>query len=178
PKPKLASTYFSPPEKDQARYIDGMPLGTRGGMRFEHVFPADGEYRMTITELRESGVYTRTLETEHTLVVLLDLEEVFRAKLGGPEDLAFAHREGAAARAEIMQRFADIPLEATAGRHEITITFIERSRAATDGHVRGAASYGGFSITGEERVPRITNGVQLTGPYGETTLSRTPSRAR
>src|SRR5690606_22725999 len=159
-------------------YIDGMPPGTRGGMRFEHVFPADGEYRMTITELLESGVYTRPIETEHTLVVLLDLEEVFRAKLGGPEDLAFVHREGAAARAEIMQRFADIPLKVAAGRHEITITFIERSRAASDGHVRGATAYGGFSIAGEERVPRITGGIQLTGPHGATKLSRTPSRAR
>src|SRR5690606_10204327 len=104
--------------------------------------------------------------------------EVFREKLGGPEDLALVDRGGAPARAEIMQRFADIPVDVSAGKHEITITFVERSRAASDGHVRGASQYGGFSFRGEERVPRITGGVQINGPYGETSLSRTPSRDR
>src|SRR5690606_22894935 len=32
PIPKLASAWFPPPEADQARYIDGLPMGTRGGM--------------------------------------------------------------------------------------------------------------------------------------------------
>ena len=27
-----------------------MPLGSRGGMRFKHYFPADGEYRLSILD--------------------------------------------------------------------------------------------------------------------------------
>src|SRR5690606_24245478 len=49
PKPKVATAYFPPPTEDRRAYLDGMPLGTRGGMRFKHTFPADGEYRLTIT---------------------------------------------------------------------------------------------------------------------------------
>jgi hypothetical protein len=34
PAPKLASAYFPPPGGDQDGYVDGMPLGTRGGTLF------------------------------------------------------------------------------------------------------------------------------------------------
>src|SRR5215471_10881239 len=48
----LVKASFPPPATgDQDRYVDGMPLGTRGGTRFEYTFPADGEYRVTITDL-------------------------------------------------------------------------------------------------------------------------------
>src|SRR5262249_12739790 len=47
PVPKQASTRYPLPPGNQAAHIDGLPLGTRGGMKFRHNFPADGEYRFT-----------------------------------------------------------------------------------------------------------------------------------
>ena len=82
PIPKVASAYFPPPTADQTAYVDGMPLGTRGGTSFTHIFPADGEYRLTIKNLNV-GLYPRSLETVHTLVVLVDREEQFRGNIGG-----------------------------------------------------------------------------------------------
>jgi hypothetical protein len=175
PQPKLASVYFPPPGGDQDGYTDGLPPGTRGGTRFTHPFPADGEYRLTITDL-DVGLYPRSLETEQTVVVLLDRDEVYRAKLGGREDLALVDHGGAPARAEIMKRFAAIPLHVTAGVHEIVVTFIERSRAATDEAIFGFTPYGGFSYQGQMRVPRLIGGVELKGPYSPTGVSRTASR--
>jgi mono/diheme cytochrome c family protein len=175
PTPKLASVYFAPPGGDQDGYTDGLPPGTRGGTRFTHPFPADGEYRLTISDL-DVGLYPRSLETEQTVVVLLDRDEVYRAKLGGREDLALVDHGGAPARAEIMQRFAAIPLHVTAGVHEIVVTFVERSRAATDEAIFGFTPYGGFSYQGQMRVPRLIGGVELKGPYTPTGVSRTASR--
>ncbi len=177
PTPKLTSAYFPPPTDDQDNYVDGMPLGTRGGVRFKQNFLADGEYRINITDL-DVGLYPRSLETEHTLVMLLDRNEVFRAKLGGEEDLALVDRGGAPARAAIMKRFADIPVKVTAGVHEIAVTFIERSRASTDEPIFGFTPYGGFSYTGQMRVPRVIGGIEVKGPFGATSLSRTPSRQK
>jgi len=174
---KLTSTSYPAPPRDQDGHSDGLPLGTRGGTRFVHNFPADGEYRFTITDL-EVDVYTRTLETLHTLVLLIDRTEVFRAELGGPEDIALADREGATGRAEIMQRFAGIPVQMTAGDHEVTVTFIERSQAATDTHIRGFVAYGGFGYEGELRVPRLVGNVDVVGPFNTTGISRTPSREK
>jgi mono/diheme cytochrome c family protein len=177
PVPKLASAYFPPPGGDQDGYVDGMPLGTRGGTMFKHNFPADGEYRINITDL-DVGLYPRSLESEHTLVVLLDRTEVFRAKLGGAADLELVDRGGAPARAEIMERFTNIPVRVAAGVHEVVVTFIERSRAATDEPIFGFTPYGGFSFRGQMRVPRVIGGIEVEGPFGPTGLSRTASRAR
>ena len=175
--PKLQSAYFPPPPGNQDNYVDGMPLGTRGGTSFKHPFPSDGEYRFTITDL-DVGLYPRALETEQTLVMLLDRKEVFRAKLGGREDLALVDHGGAPARAEIMQRFASIPVRVTAGVHEVIVTFIERARASTDEPIAGFTPYGGFSFTGQMRVPRVIGGIEVKGPFDPTGVSRTVSRAK
>jgi uncharacterized protein DUF1592/uncharacterized protein DUF1588/uncharacterized protein DUF1585/uncharacterized protein DUF1587/uncharacterized protein DUF1595 len=179
PTPKLASVYFPPPaDTDQDEYVDGMPLGTRGGTRYTHNFPADGEYRITLTDLFEGGLYPRALETEHTVVILVDRNEVFRGKLGGAADLALVDRGGAPGRAELMQRFASIPVAITAGVHEVAVTFIERARASTDEPIGGFVSYGGFSFRGEMRVPRLIGGVEVKGPFSPTGISRTASRQK
>ena len=58
---KLQRLISPPPSDNQQAYIDGMPLGTRGGVKFTHNFPADGEYRVTVTNLG-AGLYPRSLE--------------------------------------------------------------------------------------------------------------------
>jgi len=176
-KPKITSLSFpAPPNaEDQDDYIDGMPLGTRGGVRFTHNFLADGEYHITMIDL-DIGQYARSLESEHTVVMLLDRNEVFRAQLGGRAELMYYNRVGAPAKAEIMQRFAKIPVQITAGVHEIAITFVERARAATEDHIFGFQPYGGFDYTGKMRVPKVVRPIQVEGPFGTTGLSHTASR--
>ena len=98
---KVASAHYhqpSAPASDQPAHVDGLPLGTRGGMKFRHNFPADGEYRFTIPDLGVD-LYTRVVETRHTLIILVDGREVFRESLGGPEDLQTVDRGGAPGRA-------------------------------------------------------------------------------
>ena len=177
PKPKVATAFFPAPAADQEGYVAGMPLGTRGGMKVMHTFPADGEYRLTLTNLG-AGLYPRALETRHTLVVLVDRHEAWRGDIGGPEDLSLIDRGGAPAREEIMKRFADIPLDIKAGEHEIVVTFIERSRASSDEQISTFAPQRTFSFTGAERVPGIVGGINLIGPYHSPGLSPTASRRK
>ena len=100
PVPEVVKASFPPPATgDQDGYVDGMPLGTRGGTRFEYTFPADGEYRVTITDF-DFGNYPRGVENETTVVVLIDRKEVFRQKVGGEADLAFVDRGGGAPAGE------------------------------------------------------------------------------
>ncbi|HEY4213448.1 MAG TPA: DUF1592 domain-containing protein [Steroidobacteraceae bacterium] len=171
--PKMSSTFYSGPAGLQDQYVDGMPPGTRGGMSFKHNFPADGEYRVNILDL-DVGLYPRAMETRSTVVVLVDSNEVFRQNIGGADDLALIDHKGADGRAEVMKRFANIPMKVNAGTHELTVTFIERARAETDEYVDGSS--GGFG--GTLRLPRILDGVQVVGPFGATSLSRTASRDR
>jgi Protein of unknown function (DUF1592)/Protein of unknown function (DUF1588)/Protein of unknown function (DUF1585)/Protein of unknown function (DUF1587)/Protein of unknown function (DUF1595)/Planctomycete cytochrome C len=179
PEPEVVKASFPPPAiGDQDGYVDGMPLGTRGGTRFEYTFPADGEYRVTITDL-DFGLYPRGTENETTVVVLIDRKEVFRQKVGGEADRAFVDRGGGApAGAKLMERFANIPVQVTAGVHEVVVTFIERSRVATDDLVAGGTQYSGFAFKGYLRLPRVIGSIQLAGPYAATSPTRTPSREK
>src|SRR5690606_6839104 len=106
PVPKMTSVFYGgggggggqagPGSITQYIHKDGYPLGTRGGVKFTHVFPADGEYRFSFLEgdSIDAGLYPRGMETSATLVILVDGKEVARREIGGPEDLAIADRDG------------------------------------------------------------------------------------
>ena len=177
PVPKQAFAFYRAPSAAQDTYQEGMPLGTRGGMQVTHPFPADGEYQISVLDL-DVGLYPRSVETRHTLILLIDDEEVFRETIGGEADFALANKGGAPAAAEIMKRFARIPVQITAGPHRVTATFIERAAVETDETIGGFVPYGGFAFEGELRVPRLLNGIEITGPHNATGISSTPSRAK
>ncbi|MEY4641438.1 MAG: hypothetical protein RLZZ227_1432 [Pseudomonadota bacterium] len=177
PVPKQAFAFYRSPSAAQDAYQEGMPLGTRGGMQVTHNFPADGGYEISVLDL-DVGLYPRSVETQHTLVLLVDDEEVFRDTIGGPEDFALVNKGGAPAATEVMARFAKIPVQVSAGPHRVTATFIERSTVETDETVGGFVAYGGFAFEGELRVPRLLNGIEITGPFASTGLAMTASRAK
>ena len=172
---KVASaTYAQPEGGDQPLHVDGLPLGTRGGMKFRHDFPADGEYKFTIPDIG-IDLYTRAIETRHTLVILVDGREVFRQSVGGPDDLRIVDRNGAPGRAEIMKRFASIPVQVKAGTYDVAVTFLERARVESDEFV---GFLPGDAFSRGDREPRIQGGVQVMGPFNSPGVSDTPSRRR
>jgi len=155
-----------------------LPPGTRGGVRFQHDFPADGEYRISILDLG-AGLYTAAMENESTLVVMVDGRIVFRKPVGGAADLALAERKGAGGRATIMDRFAKIPVDVKAGVHDVVVTFIDRADVESDENV--AAGFRGIGVlgfgAGNERMARLANGIEIVGPFHSTGVSQTASRA-
>src|SRR5215475_11156943 len=179
PVPEVVKVSFPPPATgDQDGYVDGMPLGTRGGTRFEYTFPADGEYHFTITDL-DFGLYPRGTENETTVVVLIDRREVFRQKVGGEAERKFVDRGGGAPAGEkLMERFANIPVQVTAGQHEVVVTFVERSRVATDDLIKGGTQYDGFAFKGYLRLPRLIGAIQIVGPQAGAGPTRIASREK
>jgi hypothetical protein len=171
---KVTSAHYSVPEGDQPDHLDGLPLGTRGGVKFRHNFPADGTYRFTIPDLG-IDLYTRAVETRHTLIILVDGREVFRQSIGGTEDLRLVDHGGAPARAEIMKRFANIPVTVKAGTYDVAVTFIERARVESDEFV---GFLPGDAFSRGDREPRLAGGVDVVGPFNSSGISETPSRRR
>jgi hypothetical protein len=177
PTKVTSATYLLPPG-EQPDHIDGLPLGTRGGMKFRHNFPADGEYRFTILDLG-IDLYSRVLETQHTVVILVDGREVFRGAIGGNEDLRTVDRKGAPGRAEVMKRFANIPVPVKAGTYDVAVTFIERAHVESDEFVGGPQGFlPGDEFSRGDREPRLVSGVQVMGPYNSPGVSDTPSRRK
>ena len=137
--------------------VDGLPLGTRGGLLVEHLFPADGDYKLNINGLAGAG-YVRGMEYRHTLVVTIDGAKVFEGQIGGEEDLKAIDQQQAPAVAAINGRFQNIPVKVTAGPHKVGVTFVARTFAESDDVL--------FSFrpgAGEERIPRVGS-VEISGP--------------
>ena len=57
--------------------MDGLPLGTRGGLSFTHTFPQDAEYEFSVFLLRNIVGYMTGLEFAHQLEISIDGERVF-----------------------------------------------------------------------------------------------------
>ena len=173
PAKMTSATYLLPPF-EQPDHVDGLPLGTRGGMKFRHNFPADGEYRITILDLGVD-LYSRVLDTRHRVVILVDGREVFRGELGGAEDLRTVDRKGAPGRAEVTNRFANLPVQVKAGIHDVAVTFIERARVQSDEFV---GFLPGDEFSRGDREPRLVSGVKVDGPFNSPGVSDTPSRRK
>jgi mono/diheme cytochrome c family protein len=172
PSPRPGSATYRPARgTDQGAHVDGLPLGTRGGLLAEHLFPADGEYKLNIAGLAGAG-YVRGMEYRHTLVATIDGARIFAAQIGGEEDLKAIDQQQAVAVAAINGRFQNIPIKVTAGPHKIGVTFIARSFAESDDVL-----YSFKPGIGEDRIPRIGS-VEVVGPFNAAGVSETPSRRR
>jgi mono/diheme cytochrome c family protein len=167
----VSMTYRPARGTDQTQRVDGLPLGTRGGLIVEHLFPADGEYKLNINGLAGAG-YVRGMEYAHTLVVLLDGVKVFQGRIGGEEDIKAIDQQQAAAVAAINGRFQNIPITVAAGPHKLAVTFIARTLAESD-DVLGSFKPGAL----EDRVVRVGS-VEILGPFNPSGLADTPARQR
>jgi mono/diheme cytochrome c family protein len=47
-KSPTEAAYISPADTSQTQHLDGLPFGTRGGMKILHNFPSDGQYKFTV----------------------------------------------------------------------------------------------------------------------------------
>ena len=166
-----SQTYRPTRGSDQSLRVDGLPLGTRGGLLVEHLFPADGDYKFNIPNMAIAG-YVRGMEYKHTLIVTIDGVKVFQNTIGGEDDIKAIDQQQAPAVAAINSRFLDIPVKVTAGPHKVGVTFVARTFAEPDEVLHSFRP-----SAGEDRVPRIGS-LEIQGPFNPTGVSQTPSRAR
>jgi hypothetical protein len=179
PVPKLASTFYAANggggggpgfNSGQVNHRDGFPLGTRGGMSFTHVFPADGEYRFDFLDADNlnAGLYPFGMLTEATMIILVDGVEVARRNVGGPDDLALTDREAQKGREAIVKKMT-FSAQVPAGKHQIIATYIERSWALSN-DAAGGGRIGDMPVT--------KGGMQVVGPFTPHGLSMSESRAK
>jgi mono/diheme cytochrome c family protein len=123
PNPRVSSVKY--PIDANQNPDDPPPLGTWGGIKFKHSFPADGEYQITLTNLAV-GPYSNALEREHTVVILIDGRTVFRKSIGGAADLSLVDRTAGTGRSQVMDRFSKIPVQVKAGVRDVVVAFVDR----------------------------------------------------
>jgi len=174
--PDPARADYRSERENKTTHVDGLPLGTRGGLLVEHNFPSDGEYEFNLTVASIPGSELRGypygwLEFAHKLVIVVDGAKAFEDSIGGPVDSKALDQGQITEVDKIRARFRNIRIPVTAGVHKIGAAFIARSHAEGD--------YLLEAITPGEGVPDVPRlyGIEIIGPFnpsgiGGTTASR------
>jgi hypothetical protein len=165
-----SQTYEAKP-RTQFNHIDGLPLGTRGGILAEHYFPSDGEYEINIANMARA-LWVDNMQFRNTLVVTLDSQPIYTTTIGGEEDLKAVDQLQDPAIDAINARLKNIRFAATAGPHKVGVAFIRRNAAESEERLQAFIAGGGQS-----NVFRVGS-FQIAGPYSPTGVSPTPSREK
>ena len=166
--------YRVPPDDSQQDEVDGLGLGTRGGMRFRHNFPQNAEYELAISLMRNFHGYITGLEFAHRVEIAIDGEQVFSAQVGGPADNLASDRNMSAAADDIHKRL-QARVRVAAGPHDVGVTFYRRNRAQSDEPLQLHERH--HDLQDMNGLP-IVDQVTLTGPFNPTGPGDTPSRRR
>ena len=173
--PAEMSVYPMRADVSQESHVEGLPLGTRGGIRVRHNFPADGDYRLFGTLIRglaagDSGIEGQ--DEAHEFEISIDGEQVLLAPIGGVEDSALSVETSAVAASEVAARM-QVTTFVTAGPHDVVFTFVEKpvrvqeilrpsARASLDLHNTGGLAE--------------LKSVTIEGPFNVTGVSENPIR--
>ena len=173
--PATTETFRARMDLTQRDHIEGLPLGTRGGMVIQYNFPVDAEYEIRPKLWANTVEQIGGLEHTDTLEVTFDGQRIKLVNFGGHEDEVLAAGVSAAARTQIEARFiARIPVKA--GPHTIGVAFLKKSSAPPVDVLRPFL---------RDRIdPVSTNGIAqldkivIEGPFNALPSGDSPSRRR
>src|SRR5438067_2527566 len=173
--PATTETFRARMNLIQRDHIEGLPLGTRGGMMVQHNFPVDAEYEIRPKLWANTVEQIGGLEHPDTLELTFDGQRINLVNFGGHDDEVLAAGVSAAARAEIEARFnARIPVKA--GPHTIGVAFLKKSSAPPVDVLR--------PFLRDRLDPVSTNGIAqldkivVEGPFNVVRSGDSPSRRR
>jgi mono/diheme cytochrome c family protein len=169
--------YLVSREFTQSGHVDGLPLGTRGGTMVRHVFPADGEYKLSgrlVRGVEEGYAGVEGNDTPNTFIITIDGAEVYSAQIGGLKDHEVQARDMNEAKVLVDARMTG-RVAVTAGPHEVGFTWKERPFERQDVWQPSLRDSQEIHMIGG--LPRLRT-VNVEGPYNVKGVSNTPSRER
>jgi hypothetical protein len=169
------STYRVRPDLSQNQHIDGLPLGTRGGILVRHNFPVDGEYIIKVRLWRNTFDLMRGMEDPHQIEMSLDGARLRLVTAGGKDDFVRMAQNPGDFGIDLDQRLT-VRIPVKAGEHTVSAATILRSEAEKDDLVEPflRTTVDGLDITGDPSVDRLS----IEGPFGQTRPGDTASRRR
>ncbi len=173
-----AASYKIGVEVTQDQYVEGLPLGTRGGTAVRHNFPADADYVLAGRLLRtvaEGYVGVEGWDEPHEFVITLDGKQVYSAPVGGEEDHKLSAEDILQSRVEIDARMTSPRIPVTAGPHEVGFTWVDKPTMKQD--VWQPSLRATQEAHNPSGLPRLETAI-IEGPYDVRGVSETPSRER
>lgn len=169
------ATYRAKPDSSQNGHMEGLPLGTRGGIMVRHNFPLDGEYVIKVRLWRATADIIKGLEEPHQVEISVDGVRAKLATIGGPADRDLSYENSGKSAADIDQRLA-VSVPVKAGPRTVVATFLTESEAQDDYILQPFLrnNLDPLDFRGLPEVDRIT----INGPLHATGPGDTPSRGQ
>jgi mono/diheme cytochrome c family protein len=162
-----------PADLTQEDHLQGLPLGTRGGLSTSYTFPQDGEYDIQILFARNlaGNVSGMRDARPHEVLVLLDREPVETFTVQRP-----ANDDSLPAQAADVDKNLKLRVPVSAGPHDLAVTFVKEGSSLTD--TLRQPTEARFNDSRYPRTAPAIDKVMVTGPYAPQGAGDTPSRRR
>ena len=164
------------PDLTQEERIEGLPIGTRGGVLIPHTFPQDGEYEVRIRLARDRNEHVEGLNEPHELELLLDLERVGLFVVRPPRGRVGAADYSSKPTHANVDRHLKARIRVTAGPHDIGVTFLKNPSSLLETGRQPLNVH--FNMYRHPRIGPAVYQVSITGPFKATGSGDTPSRRR
>jgi mono/diheme cytochrome c family protein len=170
-----AQTFRIRQDASQDTHIEGLPVGTVGGILADVTLPLDGEYNFQARMFRTNLGIMRGLEYAHQLEFSVDGRRVHLISLGGEEDFT-ASLKNLTKLADDVDARTYFKMRLTAGPHTIAVAFLQRTEAVNSMRLQPfiRSSHDPLDTIGHPHLDTFT----LSGPFHPTGPGDTPSRRR
>jgi mono/diheme cytochrome c family protein len=167
-----SDTYRIRQDRSQDQHIEGLPLGTVGGLVVDHTFPLDAEYRFSLELYRTNLEAIRGLEHPHQIEITVDGERVFLTTIGGDNDKV-PQGTSITERSDAVDARLQVVVPVKAGPHEVGASFVRKIGEGTQ-RLRPflRSSAGTYDSTGRPHIETLT----VAGPFNPMGPGETPSR--
>ena len=169
-----SDTYRIRQDRSQDQHIEGLPLGTVGGVVVNHNFPLDAEYKFSLELYRTNLEAIRGLEHSHQIEITVDGERVFIGTVGGDAEKA-TPGESITERSDAVDARLQVSVPVKAGLHAVGASFVRKIGEGTQ-RLRPflRSSAGTYDSTGRPHIETMT----IAGPFKPMGPGDTPSRRR
>ncbi|MDC0325751.1 DUF1592 domain-containing protein [bacterium] len=158
-------TYRIPADVTQESHVEGLPLGTRGGLMIPHTFSHDADYEIRVRLARDRNEVIEGLNGTYEMDVLIDNKRIQRFTVAPPK----IKRDYDSVDGNLSIR---IPVKA--GLHQIGVTFVDRSDALLE---RQRQPYKvAFNMHRHPRLSPAIYQVSINGPFQIQGTGDTESR--
>jgi mono/diheme cytochrome c family protein len=171
--PPGSETFRVRQDASQDVHIEGLPIGTVGGILVKTTLPLDGEYVISPKFFRTNLGVLRGLEYANDCETTVDGERVHLATFGGDADFK-ASLANMTTAADAVEARCTVRLKLKAGPRVITVNFLRRS--ATENTLRLQPFIRSSNDTLDPIGHPHYDSVAVTGPFNPTGPGDTPSR--
>ena len=159
-------TFRLPADFTQEKHIEGLPVGTRGGVLLPYTFPRDGEYEIRVRLARDRNEHVEGLRGTHKMDLLLD-----RARLK-----QFSIKRPNSGNHDDVDKHLVLRTRVEAGPRKVGVTFPARSVSLLENKRQPTEAR--FNVFRHPRQSPAVFQVTITGPFGEGEAGQSPSRKK